>query len=398
MNSLISTDRKGGGLGVQTKCIVVSTDGNGDYTDANAAIAYANGLTISSGERLCIWFRSGAYNIDNSGGAVQIKERIHLTGDEVSTVWLTATTAANDMFTCEANGNVEFSNLQFIGPSSASIFNYDASSAGDPRGVNFYNCKFANADKSFEVQDVNAQLSFYNCSFAQCTTRIGDIIDNSFAALFSCGVGNFGAGGFLIDGTAVGLFLGCEILGCSVFASITGADSNAVATGCIFAQCGKVGSVEDTGAFLGSGNTHIATSTAEYEQVDATAFVVVTGSVMDFSKMTIASGGDGLFNVSGMNASTGEIKARFGVYSSASTVTLASSVIICSTGGVTHTLPAISATSEKFAHRITVINRSGGTVTLQRAGSDTINGGTTATIATLTSKELVGFSGTWFFC
>lgn len=398
MNSLISTDRKGGGLGVQNKCIVVSTDGNGDYTNPKDAIVYANTLTIGTGDRLCIWIRSGSYNIDNSGGAIQVKERIHITGDEVSTVWLTATTAANDMFTCEANGNVEFSNLQFIGPASASIFNYDGSSASDARSVNFYNCKFANSDKAFEVQDANAQLAFYNCGFGAATTRIGDIFDNSFAAFFSCQMTNFGAVGFSVDGTAVGLFMGCEVLGATVFAAITGTDTNVAATGCIFAQCTKVSTVEDTGAFLGAGNIHIATGTAEFEQVDATAFVVVTGSVMDFSKMTIASGGDGLFNVSGMNASTGEIKARIGTYAGASTVTLASSVIICSTGGVTHTLPAISATSEKFAHRITVINRSGGTVTLQRAGSDTINGGTTATIATLTSKELVGFSGTWFFC
>lgn len=397
MNSLISTDRKGGGLGVQTKCIVVSTDGNGDYTDPLAAITYANTLTISSGARVCIWLRSGSYNLDNSGGAVQVKERIHITGDEVSTVWLTATTAANDMFTCEANGNVEFSNIQFIGPASGSIFNYDASTAADARGVNFYNCKFANADKAFEVQDANAQIAFYNCQFGSATTRIGDILDNSFAAFFGCQMVNFGAGGFSVD-TAVGLFMGCEVLGSTVFAALTGTDSNVAATGCIFAQCTKVATVAGTSAFVGSGNTHMSTVTTEFEQVDATAIVVATGSVMNFYKMTIASGGDGLFNVSGMNIPTGEIKARIGIHSSASTIDLASSVIICSTGGVTHTLPAISATSEKFAHRITVINRSGGTVTLQRAGSDTINGGTTATIATLTSKELVGFSGTWFFC
>jgi hypothetical protein len=302
------------------------------------------------------------------------------------------------MFTCEANGNIEFSNIQFVGPGSASIFVYDGSTAADARTVAFYNCKFANADKCFEVQDANAQVAFYNCQFGSFTTRIGDALDNSFVVTFSSQMVNFGSGGYAVDGTATALFMGCEVLGATVFAAITGTDTNVAASGCIFAQCTKVSTVEDTGMFLGAGNVHLGTVTAEFEQVDATAFVVVTGSVMDFSKMTIASGGDGLFNVSGMNSATGEIKARIGTYAGASTITLADSVIICATGGVTHTLPAISATSEKFAHRITVVNRSGGTVTLQRAGSDTINGGTTATIATLTSKELVGFSGTWFFC
>lgn len=391
----IYKDSAGSNVGTDNT-VVVDINGGSDYSTIKEGIAYLNTLTIGSGERKTLWIRAGSYSEDNSGGPITINERIDIVGEQSSSVFIDGSTAANNLFTFQANGNVNFSNVTFVGPTSGTSIVYDSTGATSARSLNFYNVKFSGMNQTLTFTGSDAQANFYGCSFGPgITTKIGAITDGLVAMLGSQNL-NFGAAGFTLAGAGTLLSIGSEHLGCTLVADVTGADAAFLSSGSLYAQCTQVGKAASTGMLLGAGNLHFGTATTELEQAASTA-TVVWGGTLDFSKLTIASGGDGKFNVYGLNSGTGEIKRRIGTYAGASTITLADSVIVCSTGSVTHTLPAITASSEKFAHKATVINRSNNTVTLSAAGGNTINGGASATIATATSKELIGFGTTWFF-
>lgn len=70
-------------------------------------------------------------------------------------------------------------------------------------------------------------------------------------------------------------------------------------------------------------------------------------------------------------------------------------------GNVTITLPAANARGAGKTPfvRVKRIDSSGNTVTVQRAGSDTIDGGTTTTLAALGAKDFSSSGGTaWYIC
>lgn len=404
MSALIDIERKvaGSGIPILDKVLVVDAAGKTkagkSYTTIEAALAYANALTIGSTAGVLIWVRSGNYTPDNSGGVITINPRISIFGEDALTTFITPGTNTTNLFTSAAGGAVTIKNLSFLGCTSCTALSFVASSGADSHVIG---CRFISA--SVGVSQAGGSTVYvrecYSSTSATCWSNTG----TGTLVVQDCHDRGTTAKSHIINsnGSKLYIFGGSSISSAYVLDHDGDSSTQTVMLNHFSDGATVYANIDDEGNFYRSGCVNVNCTTGLTQ--DNAENIYSVGCVDDKSKINIANATR--FFISGLDFKAvpqnqnGIIEKMQLLSGTSGTIDSSyTNILMTSTTTGSFTLEsAISGSSAALPVKIYIVNASSAPHQLVRAGADTINGSSTNYIVpAYTSVFLYGYGTTWF--